>query len=499
MTISKDRYYNIFFQEVTNILLILAASLIPWMEFINTNYNELDNIFNDNFLFLIILYFAAVTILYFLTKLFFKKKNKLYYISIIGISIWIFFQFNLLKSVFNKIFSGTYIWHISSEISLFLVIALIIILTFVLNKNNWRLFILFFLIFNFIYSGIVLFPKLIAFKTDNNIIKLKEADSIKFISDKTNKPNIYFFISDAMKPLNEFKDFYKIKLNDFEKLYKKNGYNYYNDTSNLYVWTEPVLTGFFFLEEDIYKSDSADTNKILKPNIYKTFPTLLKDGYISPLIRELNNLNYRFKWIGNYSQNCSNTNYKYCLNNAKKNFIDKYTLQAFLSKSPLVQIFDNLIQLKFVNQFFDLKILHSDAIWEIDNFININQNYIKNMEPTFFFIHEMEAHEPYFVDSNCKDQRFPGNYNLEGYKNSYLCVIKKISKIIKTIEEFDPNSIVVFQSDHSWIMSTQSEEKFGKRNNIFNLIKNNAICKKNLPNNPNNINTLKYILNCLKT
>ena len=121
------------------------------------------------------------------------------------------------------------------------------------------------------------------------------------------------------------------------------------------------------------------------------------------------------------------------------------------------------------------------------------------MEPTFFFIHEMEAHEPYFVDSNCKDQRFPGNYNLEGYKNSYLCVIKKISKIIKTIEEFDPNSIVVFQSDHSWIMSTQSEEKFGKRNNIFNLIKNNAICKKNLPNNPNNINTLKYILNCLKT
>ena len=246
MTISKDRYYNIFFQEVTNILLILAASLIPWMEFINTNYHELDNIFNDNFLFLIILYFAAVTILYFLTKLFFKKKNKLYYISIIGISIWIFFQFNLLKSVFNKIFSGTYIWHISSEISLFLVIALIIILTFVLNKNNWRLFILFFLIFNFIYSGIVLFPKLIAFKTDNNIIKLKEADSIKFISDKTNKPNIYFFISDAMKPLNEFKDFYKIKLNDFEKLYKKNGYNYYNDTSNLYVWTEPVLTGFFF-------------------------------------------------------------------------------------------------------------------------------------------------------------------------------------------------------------------------------------------------------------
>ena len=121
------------------------------------------------------------------------------------------------------------------------------------------------------------------------------------------------------------------------------------------------------------------------------------------------------------------------------------------------------------------------------------------MDPTFFFIHEMEAHEPYFVDSNCKDKRFPGNYNLEGYKNSYLCVIKKFSKVIRTLEEFDPNSIVVFQSDHSWRMSTQSEDKFGKRNNIFNLIKNNAICDKPVPINPNNINIAKYLINCMKT
>ena len=246
MTISKDRYYNIFFQEVVTILLILAASLIPWMEFINTNYDELDNIFNDNFLFLIILYFIVVTLLYFLSKLLFKNKNRLYYISTIGISIWSFFQFNLLKSVFNNLFSGTYIWHISSEISLFIVIVFITTLTFILNKNNWRLFISFFLIFNFIYSSIVLFPKLTAFKADNNTIKLEEIDQIKLTPDKTNKPNIYFFISDAMKPLNEFKDFYKIKLDNFEKLYKKNDYNYYNDTSNLYAWTEPVLTGFFF-------------------------------------------------------------------------------------------------------------------------------------------------------------------------------------------------------------------------------------------------------------
>ena len=36
----------------------------------------------------------------------------------------------------------------------------------------------------------------------------------------------------------------------------------------------------------------------------------------------------------------------------------------------------------------------------------------------------MEAHEPYFVDSDCNFKRFKGKFNLDGYKNSYLCVIK---------------------------------------------------------------------------
>ena len=110
----------------------------------------------------------------------------------------------------------------------------------------------------------------------------------------------------------------------------------------------------------------------------------------------------------------------------------------------------------------------------------------------------METHEPYFVDYNCNYKRFPGRYNLEGYKNSYLCVIKQISKLIKSIDKFDSNSIVIFQSDHSWIMSTRSESEYGNRNNIFSLIKNNKICTKSIPDNPNNLNTIKYFIDCLK-
>ena len=241
-----------------------------------------------------------------------------------------------------------------------------------------------------------------------------------------------------------------------------------------------------------------DPDRKLKPNIEKLFPIALEDGNNPLLIKKLKQLGYKFKWVGNYSQNCSKYNYDYCLDGLKKSYIDFYTLQAFLNKSPLVQISDNLIQLKFIKDYLDLNILHSNAVLEIDKFIISNKDYINKMDPTFFFIHGMEAHAPYFVDSNCNSKRFPGTYNLEGYKNSYLCEINRISKVIQTLDKYDPNALVVFQSDTNWIMSRKSMDKFGKKNQIFNLIKNNIYCEKSAPNNLNNINTIKYILNCLQ-
>ncbi len=501
MTILKNANYNVFLKESIYLVSTLIVSLLPWLEFINSNYDEIDEIFNDNFSILICLYLLAISFIYFFIKFLFKNRSKIYYISVSGISIWIFFQFNLIKVSLNNIFNGTYIWHFLSEISLgIILIAIISSFYFLSKKINLNFFVLFFLIFNFVFLSATLIPKIKNFYDDDKIKKNK-MESIEFNSNIKNRPNIYFFISDAMKPLNEFEDFYKIKLENFRDDYQKYGYEYYKDTSNTYKWTELVMTGLFYLEENIYTLESQNLKKEdrkLKPSINKTFPALLKKDYQSELLRELSALNYKFKWVGNYMANCSHINYRYCLENKRENYIDLYTLQAFLNKSPLIQIFDNLIQLKFVRNYFDLNILHSDAFWEIDNFITSNKNYINDMGPTFFFIHDMETHEPYFVDSNCNYKRFPGSYNLDGYKNSYLCVIKQISKLIKTIDKFDSDSIVIFQSDHSWRMSARSESKYGNRNSIFSLIKNNKICKKSIPNNPNNLNTIKYFIDCLK-
>ena len=71
MTILKNKKYNIFLIEFITLFLIFVLSFIPWLEFINTNFKELDEIFNDNFFLLIILYYFIITLLHLILKIFF--------------------------------------------------------------------------------------------------------------------------------------------------------------------------------------------------------------------------------------------------------------------------------------------------------------------------------------------------------------------------------------------------------------------------------------------
>ena len=142
--------------------------------------------------------------------------------------------------------------------------------------------------------------------------------------------------------------------------------------------------------------------------------------------------------------------------------------------------------------------MNSNPIFELKQFILSNKEFITNTNPQFYFIHDLEAHHPHLVDSNCKSKKFEGKYNLEGYKNSYQCNIKRIKDIIEILHEYDPNSVVIFQSDHNWAMSRKSESEFGQRTKIFNLIKNNPNCKISASNEINISKLPTYILGCVK-
>ena len=153
MNILKVENFNKYFQKVFLLLVLLSLSLIPWIEFINTNLNELDFIFNDNLIILIILYFFIVVLFYLILNKFTSLK-KYSLISFIAISIWILFQHNFLKSNINDFLQNLRIFNeYSSEIALVVVIFLVYLFFTLIKKNKFYTnFFLFFLAFNLLFT-----------------------------------------------------------------------------------------------------------------------------------------------------------------------------------------------------------------------------------------------------------------------------------------------------------------------------------------------------------
>jgi len=490
----KQIIYNKYLISAQSIVLFLFLSLIPWIDFINSNYRELEFILNDNFFILILIYFLLITII-FLFAGYISKQYSFHLSFLVSFIIWIFFTHRNFKSKISEFLNNSIFSEFSSELALILILVIIFFSIFFYRKKFLRLFLIFFMLFNLISSAVVLVINYNNYY--NQVISTPKETVNKEISiKKKNHPNIYFFIIDAMMPLDKFERFYEIDLNNFKNMFRKNDFVYYENTFNIYKGTAENFTSLFFLE-DIYASNSDADNKILKKNIFAKFPTILKETFRPKLISDLNHFGYGFKWVGNIYADCSKYNYKYCLTNKKENYIDLYLLQAFLQKTPLLQIFNIITDIEVIKK--NLEINNKlDSINKFNKFIVSNQDYLENNRPTFFFIHDLQTHWPYVVDKNCDYKNFDGKLNIEGYKNSYLCAIKKISEMITILDKFEKDSIIVFQSDHNWEMSSHSEKKYGNRKEIFNLIKLGERCNKNLPKDLNNIGITKHILSCLK-
>ena len=295
-----------------------------------------------------------------------------------------------------------------------------------------------------------------------------------------------------MQPIKEFEEYYKIDLSNFLNELKNRKYVYFDDTLNLYSSTTYGLSAFFNLDKII-----SDDGK-LKIKSSSHFPLVLKENKSSNLLNNLDNLGYDFRWVGNYFAYCPKFNLKYCLNQ-NQNTIDLYLNLSFFAKSPLIQLiqkFGKLFNFDFRN-YLILKSLGGGGIFKLHDGMGRLTKYLDKIEninkPTFYFIHHMSPHHPYITAPDCTYKSYQGTKNYEGYKAAYLCTLKKISKTIKFLEKKDPNSFIIFQSDHSWEMAATPLEKKA----IFNLFRLNDKCEYNPNINLNNINMLRLILSCI--
>lgn len=172
-----------------------------------------------------------------------------------------------------------------------------------------------------------------------------------------------------------------------------------------------------------------------------------------------------------------------CLN-SKNNFLSN-NLFNFYSITPLPKI------IKFIFK----EVPQQEAINPFLEYIDKN-GLPKN--PFFAFIHHNSPHRPYLVTSECEPYNYL-NRKFEGYKASYQCALKKVTRFMEKINNTDPDAIVIFQGDHGWNdldLELTDDEKYLFQARIFNAIKAPEICfdKYGLPKT--NVNTTRFILNC---
>ena len=455
----------------------------------------------------------SCSLIYFLILNLFKKKyNFFLYFSIFYYLIHFYSPVNNLisKVGFLRAFNDT------KEISLiFIILVLLFVIIIHINikifaKLIERSFIFIFLInliyhqypnINFIYQN---FLKTQNYNSLNNhhfyfdILKLNELKKLQ-------KKNVYYIILDGMMPLDLAKKHNLIKnlSNELTKLKEANLF-YINKSFSSYNFTHTTIDSIWNL--DYFKKETSldiDFQGYPKSQ-YRSIDT----NFQTQLEYFLQKIDVNFYWLDNMMFSCKDSQ--------NSGWYEKQVHWKCLDSSEyskLIHLASTRFRTTPINDFITKFFTKSDIIninertkgqLNLSTFTDKYFEKIKNKNPYFVFIHNMAPHWPFSLNKNCSRREYKvwaqTQYQYNGYKSSYLCMLNEIEKFMDYINKFDPKALVVIQSDHGWVIR-EDDIRMNKndvydRARIFNAIKAPNDC--NLINNipKNNINTIRFVLNC---
>lgn len=464
----------------------LSFFLIPFLEFINKNYFVIDK----NIASVLFHIFLSLFIFFILLNFLFNKIHFFYngfYIFFLSFCFFISFKFLDLKNYIN-IFTN-FGFFISFTILLILYFTLFLII----SRNKFNSFFIFFGIFLLIYNFFILYS-LINQKFDQVQSYSKKNAIFSSMIDNFphNKENIYYFILDGMTSIDyvkkSFPDINEIVINDhINHLISKDFIIHEDSISN---YNNTYLSFSALMQLDYTVTDSSD--KYFDRNNF--WPYLLSKPDNKPnLISILEEHNIGFKWYGNITASCKNYSFNkdFCPEKSVSNFF--YVFNSFFYQTPLIT---------FLRKFFPKFMLagYGDNIDSVGNFLNDYKN-LELLNKKFYLIHHLAPHPPYIHNADCS-LKYNSSSNVidegyNGYKESYLCALKKIDQAVKTIIENDPKSLVVFTADHGWILKNENNiNKDLLKFNIYNSLKIHDKCKKFVKDKMDTISTIRIVLGC---
>ncbi len=487
--------------------LSLIIIFIPFLSFLNANLRSFDNVFLNSVFFILLIVIFTIFSLSWIASLIIKKIP--YDIINLFLSLSFFVLFYLFQFFKDLLLFTVPIY--SAEIAIFFSLIILVLLFFIFLHKKLLLFKRFVLIYIsiiFILNfGILAFNSKIFFTSKNlpETLVLVNDDGINYL-EENKKTNIYFVIVDAAIPLDKFDDHYKTNYyKEYLSKLKKKGFEYINDTKAAYPNTAHSLTSLFYLD---YHINEKNYKKYPLTNL---FPLILEKKNIQnlALMKNLEKINYKFKWLGNTYNDCRH-NLDLCLDDnnelTNKKLIAPHVAKAFLQRSPFIQIY--VKSKKFLGLEVPIRIYqkNNDAL---NIFMVKKSDFQLRNKGYFFLIHSLMPHWPYTFNSDCSlkkgleildlkkiqmegKKRSDNILEAKFYKEQYECMLKRIDQFADFLSKNDPDANVVIISDHGHNI----KDHFILGFDTFAMVKKNKKCKQKIKDNLNTANGARIMLGC---
>ena len=285
--------------------------------------------------------------------------------------------------------------------------------------------------------------------------------------------NIYWIVCDAYTSVDVLKQYYHFDNGAFYQQLQNLGFL---TPDGQLPYTEvnefPTLKALNFYTNfnrfDVTKENAFTLHYCLKYNVL--FNNLKQNGYTflatstrSPFLHKLNEV----KILGEtYSFTCFQFLYHCC----KQNTFLGQLISSYLNKTLYLQ--------------------------QEDVFQNFTKKFITSGK-NFYYLHIESPHAPFVRKKNntyCNDQKSivwgenevgKNAYVFEDYQDGYINQLqglnKKVLELLKSIEQKDPNGIVILQGDHGTFVTEDLKEQqalmFATKNAPFENIKSEQIFK----------------------
>lgn len=342
------------------------------------------------------------------------------------ILILLFENFQLILQIVNKIAPQVKYWHLLIVV-IYLLAILIVFVSSKINQETANMILSVALIV-FCSLAIINFisavPKIFSSKNEATV----ETNVVNEISKMEDMPNVYWLIFDEYSAFDVIQKYYDYSNEEFVAFLEEHKFSVSKSSVNESQQSNTILCNYAHLD---YVTDDSVS--------YNDRADLQKQGIVFDLFRQYG---YEIDSI------CGGAAFGLDEATVESTSMSGETFSDLIYKNTVIYPFMN-------NNSNEVAAEYDSALKRFEN----KDLYVNNENPRFIFSYFNLPHQPFVFDANGNEVSVLHQndwVNKEYYLNQYIYTTMRIEKVVSSILQNDPDSVIIIQSDHS-ARSLQSE------------------------------------------